>query len=80
VHSVVDFEVIDVVDGCTPYPTLLGLDWSFNNQTIIEIKKRQMVLEVEYSKVTASLYPTEGRRYVEQTMRKELNNLYNMTM
>jgi hypothetical protein len=26
-----DFEVIKIVDGTTPYPTLLGLDWEFDN-------------------------------------------------
>ena len=25
------FEVIEIVDGTTPYPTLLGLDWEFDN-------------------------------------------------
>jgi hypothetical protein len=29
------FEVIEIVDDTTPYPTLLGLDWAFENQTII---------------------------------------------
>jgi hypothetical protein len=61
VHSVADFEVIEIVDGSTPYPTLLGLDWEFDNQTIIDLKKRNMVFEVEDLKVTASLDPTEGR-------------------
>jgi hypothetical protein len=27
VHTKVDFEVIEIVDGTTTYPTLLGLDW-----------------------------------------------------
>jgi hypothetical protein len=26
------FEVIDIVDNTTPYPTLLGLYWAFDNQ------------------------------------------------
>jgi hypothetical protein len=26
-----DFEVIEIVDVTTPYPTFLGLDWSFEN-------------------------------------------------
>jgi hypothetical protein len=57
VRSVVDFEVIKIVDGSTPYPTLLGLDWEFDNQTIIDLKKRQMVFKVEDLKVTVSLDP-----------------------
>jgi hypothetical protein len=24
-----DFEVIEIVDDTTPYPTLLGMDWTF---------------------------------------------------
>ena len=26
-----DFEVIEIVDGTTPYPTILSLDWAFDN-------------------------------------------------
>jgi hypothetical protein len=31
VHTKADFEVIEIVDDTTPYPTLLGLDWEFDN-------------------------------------------------
>jgi hypothetical protein len=31
VYSVVDFEVIEIVDDSQPYPTLLGLEWDFDN-------------------------------------------------
>ena len=31
VRTKVDFEVIEIVDGTTPYPTFLGLDWAFEN-------------------------------------------------
>ena len=79
VQSVVDFEMIEIVDGSTPYPTLLGLDWALDNYTIIDLNKRQMVFYVEDFKVTTPLDPTEGRRYVETTKRKELDNMYNMT-
>jgi hypothetical protein len=57
VCSVADFEVIDIVDGSTPYPTLLGLDWEFDNQKIIDLKKRHMVFEVEDLKVTCVVRP-----------------------
>jgi hypothetical protein len=49
------------VEGRKPYPSLLGLDWDLNNQTIIDLKKRQMVFEVAYLKVNAPLDPREGR-------------------
>jgi hypothetical protein len=31
VHTKVDFEVIEIVDGTTPYLTFLGLNWEFDN-------------------------------------------------
>jgi hypothetical protein len=36
------FEVREIVDGTTPYPTLFGLDWEFYNQAIINLKTRKM--------------------------------------
>jgi hypothetical protein len=33
-----DFEVIEIVDDTTPYPSFLGLDWAFDNHTIINLK------------------------------------------
>jgi hypothetical protein len=32
VHTMEYFEVKNIVDGTTPYPTLLGLDWVFDNK------------------------------------------------
>jgi hypothetical protein len=37
-----NFELIEIVDDTTPYPTLLGLDWAFDNQAIINLKTRKM--------------------------------------
>jgi hypothetical protein len=45
VHTKADFEVIEIVDDTIPYPTLLGLDWTFENQTIINFKTRKMKFE-----------------------------------
>jgi hypothetical protein len=45
VCSKANFEVIEIVDGTTPYPTSLGLDWSFDNQTIIDLNTRNMTFE-----------------------------------
>jgi hypothetical protein len=42
------------------------------------MKKRQMIFEEGDLRVTAPLDPTEGRRYVEQIMEKEIDNLYNV--
>jgi hypothetical protein len=40
-----DFEVIEIVDGTTPYPKLLGLDWAFDKHSIINLKTRKMIFE-----------------------------------
>jgi hypothetical protein len=40
-----DFEVIEIVDDITPYPSLLGLDWAFENKAIINLKTRKMKFE-----------------------------------
>ena len=44
-----DFEVIGIVDDTNPYPTLLGIYWSIDNQTIINFKK--IILSFEDSKI-----------------------------
>jgi hypothetical protein len=46
---------------------------------IINLKKKEMIFEGGGLKVTAPLDPTEARRYVEP-VRKEIDNLYKMTM
>ena len=40
-----DFKVIEIVDGTTPYPTFLYLDWAFENQAIINLKMRKMTFK-----------------------------------
>ena len=39
------FEVIYIVDDTNLYPTVLGIDWSMDNQTIINFKKRILTFE-----------------------------------
>jgi hypothetical protein len=38
----------------------MGLEWDFDNQTIINLKKREMIFELGNLKVTAPLDPLEG--------------------
>ena len=45
VCSLADFEVIEIIDDNTPYPTLLGINWEFENQAIINLKKNTMSFE-----------------------------------
>jgi hypothetical protein len=42
VRTFADFEVIEIVDDSFPYPALLGIDWAFNNSTVVDLKKRRM--------------------------------------
>jgi hypothetical protein len=53
-----DFELIKIVDGTTPHPTLLGLDWAFDNQAIINLKTRKMTFEFGDYRVIAALDPS----------------------
>ena len=60
-----DFEVIDIVKETNPYPTLLGIYWEIDNQTIIKFKKRILSFEVPEIRVVAPIDPLEGQWYVE---------------
>jgi hypothetical protein len=62
-----NFEVIEIVDDTTPYPTLLGLDWVFDNQAIINLKTWKMTFELGEYRFITSLDPSEGERFVEPT-------------
>jgi hypothetical protein len=76
-----DFEVIEIGDGTTPYPTLLGLDWKFDNQDIINLKEIKMIFESSEYRVIAPFDPSEGERFVEPTCLdlEEINQLYRTT-
>jgi hypothetical protein len=37
VITFVNFEVIEIVDESFPYPALLGIDWVFNNSTVVDL-------------------------------------------
>ena len=45
VRSLADFEVIEIIDDSMPYPALLGIDWAFENEEIINLKKKTMSFE-----------------------------------
>jgi hypothetical protein len=76
-----NFEVIEIVDGTTPYPTLLGLDWVLDNQAIIKLKTRKMTFESRDYKFIAPLDPSKGEMFVEPTCLhlEEINQLYKTT-
>jgi hypothetical protein len=31
VRSIAEFEFIEIMDDCQPYPSLMGLEWDFDN-------------------------------------------------
>jgi hypothetical protein len=78
VHSMENFEVIEIMDDSQPYPTLMGLEWDFDNQEIINLKRREMIFEVGYLKFIAPLDPSEGKRYIEPSRGNDIDKLYNM--
>jgi hypothetical protein len=39
VRTFAEFEVIEIVDDSCPYHALLGIDWAFNNSTVVDLKK-----------------------------------------
>jgi hypothetical protein len=78
VRSVANFEVNEIMDDSQRYPTLMALEWMFYNQVIINLKRKEMIFEVGYLKVTATLDPTQGKRYIEPTRGNKIDNLYNM--
>jgi hypothetical protein len=67
VRTKADFEVIEIVDGTTPYLTLLGLDWEFDNQAIIKLNTRKMTFKSREYRDIAPMDPSEGERFVETT-------------
>ena len=45
VRSLVDFEVIEIINNSNPILALLGIDWAFENLVVINLKKKQMTFE-----------------------------------
>ena len=39
IRSTTTFVVIEIVDNSIPYPTLLGLEWAFENLSMVNLKK-----------------------------------------
>ena len=45
VSALVDFKVIEIVDEKNPYPALLGVDWAFDMDGLINLKNRRMTFD-----------------------------------
>jgi len=39
VKTKVDFEVIETMDDFHPYAALLGIDWAFDNNVVLNLEK-----------------------------------------
>ena len=82
-RSLADFEVIEIIDDSKPYPTLLGIDWAFDNLIVINLKKKQMILKGHNIKIIAPLDPSMGPHYAEPIRAKEevweIGDFYKMT-
>ena len=63
VHNLAHFEVKDIIDDSTSYLALLGIDWAFENQAIINLKKKTMSFEANGIRVIGPLDPSLGPRY-----------------
>lgn len=65
VRSTATFEVIEILDDNIPYLALLGLEWTFENLSMVNLKKIQLVLDQGYIRVISPLDPKYGKIYVE---------------
>jgi hypothetical protein len=65
VKSRVYFEVIEIMDDSDPYPTLLGIDWEFDNNVIFYMKKYKISFKTYTFHIIVSLDPHEGDIYNE---------------
>jgi hypothetical protein len=83
VKMIVDFEVIEIMGDEDPYPSLLGIDWDYENYVIIDLKRDTMMFEADGVKVIHPLDPYMGPRYtepVDNNMESEvLDQLYTIT-
>jgi len=77
------FEVIEIVDDKCLYPMLLGIDWAFNNSTVVDLKKIRMNFERYGIRVIAPLDIDEGQWYIENIREEDctykLENIYKLT-
>ena len=44
-RNLADFEVIEIIDDNILYLALLGINWAFENQAVINLKKNTMSFE-----------------------------------
>lgn len=79
VKSTAEFEVIEIIDNKSPYPTLLGIEWALDCNGIINLKRKQMTFDDGTNRITTLIDPAEGPRYVKHVRdERELDTIYNI--
>jgi len=58
-----NFEVIEIVNESNPYLVLLGTDWAFDINTIINLKEHNMIFKKKELRVIVPLDLSEGVQY-----------------
>ena len=83
VRSLANFEVIEIIDDSTPYPALLGINWAFENQAIINLRKKTMSFERNDIWVIGPLDPALGPRCTKLITTEEearnIDDVYQLT-
>jgi hypothetical protein len=83
VRTKANFEVIEIMDESDPYPALLGIDWTFDNNVVLNLKKRNMSFEIDTLHMVAPLDPYEGNQYNEpvdeDAHSSVIENIYKIT-
>jgi hypothetical protein len=65
VKTKANFEVIEIMDESYPYPALLGIDWDFDNNGVLNLKKCQMSFDNDTYAWLVPLDPYGGDCYNE---------------
>jgi len=83
VSTLVDFEVIEIVDDNNPYPMLLWIDWATDMNGVINLKKCKMIFEKKSLRIVVPLDPIEGSHYTKLVRDNDndddMDCIYNIT-
>ena len=83
VRSLADFELIEIIYDSNAFPALLGIDWSFNNLDVINLKKKQMTFEGHNIQIIMPLDLSMGPRYTEpiriEEEARDIDDFYKVT-
>ena len=75
--------MIEIIDDSNPFHELLGINWAFDNLTVINLNKKHMTFEGHNIRVIAPLDPLMGPRYTKpiwaEEEAKEIDDFYKMT-